>query len=150
MSGFDKNHYASWNTSKCPRIDDNSFANQYLVNKCFSYDYRIIKESTFVGSTINYKRDYRHISNDDFMDNESGEIVSIFRGIKFQNKVVKRIYSERNILPEKESNKIQVDGNGNGASNIINKFINKSNLDLDIIEKRSSTYQLNFLFYHFS
>ena len=44
-------------------------------------------------------------------------------------KITKRIYAERNILPEKDSNKIQVDGHGSGACNIINKFINKNSLD---------------------
>lgn len=61
-------------------------------------------------------------------------------GISFKTKNVKRIYSERNIVPEKDSNIIQVDGNGSGASNIINKFINKSDLDsskvqVDLLKK---------------
>lgn len=70
-----------------------------------------------------------YISNDDFKDLDSSHSAQIMQGINLSKRVTKRLYAERNILPEKESNIIKVDGHGNGACNIINKFINKDNLD---------------------
>lgn len=70
-----------------------------------------------------------YISNDDFKDLDSSKSEQIMRGIKINPKITKRIFAERNISPEKDSNIIEVDGHGNGACNIINKFINKDNLD---------------------
>ena len=122
---FRKNSLSSWNISRNPRLDDHDYAIQEFLNKMFVYDYKIRKEVNY-GTSTN-KRDSRHISNEYFLNSDSGEILQILNGINFKQKNVKRIYSERNILPEKDSNIIQIDGNGNGASNIINKFINLNN-----------------------
>ena len=135
---FRKNSLSSWNRSRNPRLDDHDYAIQEFLNKMFVYDYKIRKESNY-GTPTN-KRDSRHISNEHFLNSDSGEILQILNGINFKQKNVKRIYSERNILPEKDSNIIQVDGNGNGASNIINKFINRNDLDsskvqVDLLKK---------------
>lgn len=135
---FRKNSLSSWNRSRNPQLDDHDYAIQEFLNKMFVYDYRIRKEANY-GTSTN-KRDSRHISNEHFLNSDSGEILQILNGINFKQKNVKRIYSERNILPEKDSNIIQVDGNGNGASNIVNKFINRNDLDsskvqVDLLKK---------------
>ena len=83
---------------------------------------------TSYGTTLNEVIN-SYISNDDFKDLDSSQSGQIMRGIKINSRIIKRIFAERNISPEKDSNIIEVDGHGNGACNIINKFINKDNLD---------------------
>lgn len=51
-----------------------------------------------------------------------------------ERKIFKRIYAERDIKPE-EDYAIEIDGNGNGITNIIQNYINKVNLNSEIIEK---------------
>lgn len=136
---FSNKAYSSWNNSRNPQLYDYDYALCHLTNKIFSYDYRVIKESDYRASYKN-ERDFQFISNEDFSHINDELKLQILNSISFQQKNVKRIYSERNILPEKDSNTIQVDGNGNGASNIINKFINKSDLDsskvqVDLLKK---------------
>ena len=48
---------------------------------------------------------------------------------------VKRIYAERNILPEEDNNIFNIDGYGNGVSNAINSYLNKSKYDENIVKK---------------
>ena len=115
--------FSAWNSYTVPRLDDYEFAKRFLNEKHFCYDYRVIQKSSYNEANKNY------IPNDDFENLDSTHSLQIIRGIKFKQKNVKRLYSERNIFPEKDSSIIQVDGNGNGASNIINKFINKNELD---------------------
>lgn len=43
MNYFRRGTYSSWNRTRNPQIDDLDYAIQYLTNKVFSYDYRIIK-----------------------------------------------------------------------------------------------------------
>lgn len=52
-----------------------------------------------------------------------------------EGKSFKRLHAERNILPEIHSNEIQVDGHGNGATNIIQNFINNANLPSELVER---------------
>ena len=146
---FSKGSYSSWNSNSVPKLDDNAYANKYLKNKIFCYDYRVIKDTTY--SSHSNKKQENYISNDDFPNLDSSKTIQIFRGIKFKPKNVRRIYSERNILPEKDSNTIQVDGNGNGASNIINKFINRNDLDsskvqVDLLKKLNEIMGDNYNF----
>ena len=128
ISFFYKRTRSSWNTSRNPSLDDYEYAKQFIVDKVFSYNYRIIKDAGY-GTIYRNKQQRIYVSNDFFKDIDISEASTIKDGIVFDSKSVKRIYSERNIVPEKDSNEIKVDGNGNGASNIINKFINKSDLE---------------------
>jgi len=51
-------------------------------------------------------------------------------------KVFRRIYAERNISPEADNSpNIDLSGNGIGATNIIQNFINKANLQTDLVER---------------
>lgn len=128
ISLFSKGGSSTWNKSANPHVNDYEYAKKFIVDKSFSYDYRVVDDYTYSGTKTN-KYDRRYISNDYFRNINLEEALQIANSIKFSSKNVKRIYSERNIVPEKDSNIIKVDGNGNGASNIINKFINKSDLD---------------------
>ena len=74
-----------------------------------------------------------YILNNDFKDLDSSQSLQIMRWIKINPKITKRIFAERNISPEKDSNIIEVDGHGNGACNIINKFINKDNWKMELM-----------------
>lgn len=149
FDSFSKSTYSSWNKSSVPRLDDNSYAHTHLKNKNFCYNYRVIKDTTY--SSHSNKKQEKYIINEDFPNLDSSKIEQIFRGIKFKSKNVKRIYSERNIVPEKDSNTIQVDGHGNGASNIINKFINRNDLDsskvqVDLLKKLNEIMGDNYNF----
>ncbi len=92
-----------------------------------------MQKSSYGSFTNEASKNY--IPNDDFKELDSSHSVQIIKGIKYKQKNVKRLYSERNIIPEKDSSIIQVDGNGIGASNIINKFINKNDLDGSKVQK---------------
>ena len=52
----------------------------------------------------------------------------------FQNKTFRRLSAERDISPETDSN-IALSNNGSGATNIIQKFLNKANYDSNLVEK---------------
>lgn len=133
FGSFSRGYFSSWNPHTYPRLDDYEFARRNLKGKCFCYDYRIMQKSSYGSYTNETLKNY--IPNDDFPELESSHSTQIIRGIKFKPKKVKRLNSERNILPEKDSSEIKVDGNGNGASNIINKFINKNDLDSSKVQK---------------
>lgn len=51
-------------------------------------------------------------------------------------KIFRRIYAERNILPEVDSLSLDLSGDGRGATNIIQNFINKANLQSGLVEKK--------------
>lgn len=127
LGGFQKGYFSSWNSRTVPRLDDHDYALKILVGKTYCYSYRVMPKTSY-GTTSNEVIN-SYISNDDFKDLDSSQSVQIMRGIKINPKITKRIFAERNISPEKDSNIIEVDGHGNGACNIINKFINKDNLD---------------------
>lgn len=52
-----------------------------------------------------------------------------------EGRIFQRLHAERNILPETHSTDIQVNGHGNGATNIIQNFINNVGLPSEIVEK---------------
>lgn len=127
FGGFQKGYFSSWNSHTVPRLDDHDYALKNLVGKNYCYSYRVMPKTSY-GTTSNEVIN-SYISNDDFKDLDSSQSGQIMRGIKVNPKITKRIFAERNISPERDSNIIEVDGHGNGACNIINKFINKDNLD---------------------
>ena len=44
----------------------------------------------------------------------------------FSDKVFVRIQADRNIIPEQDRSDLSVDGNGTGATNILQNFVNKA------------------------
>jgi len=54
--------------------------------------------------------------------------------IDFQNKKFKRISAERDIYPERANSAISIDPNGNGATNAIQSFINRTDLSSELVE----------------
>lgn len=61
-------------------------------------------------------------------------------------KEFRRIYAERNIVPEKDSGEnLDVSGDGRGVTNVIQNFINKANLQSDLVE-RTLLDELNIVF----
>lgn len=57
--------------------------------------------------------------------------------VEFKKDVkVKRIYAERNIVPEEDSDSFDIDGFGNGATNAINSYLNKSKYDEKIVKEK--------------
>jgi len=63
----------------------------------------------------------------------------------FQGKSFQRIHAERNILPEQDQSDLSVSGDGSGATNIIQNFINKATLPSSLVEK-TLLEQLNVIF----
>lgn len=63
----------------------------------------------------------------------------------FQGKFFQRIHAERNILPEQDQSDLSVSGDGSGATNIIQNFINKATLPSSLVEK-TLLEQLNVIF----
>jgi len=56
--------------------------------------------------------------------------------IPFQGKTFRRVLAERDILPEKDNgSNITIHPNGNGITNAIQCFINRSNLPSELVEK---------------
>ena len=132
LNDFNK-FYSNTSTGWSNVINDKQYAETYLLGKTFSYSYRVIKE-TSVGSSY-FKNDKKYISGFDFENLENRKAVQIKEAIHYSEKKVKRIYAERNIVPEKDERDIVVDGNGNGITNIINKFINKSVMESSFVQK---------------
>ena len=126
---FYSNRYSGWDKN----LDDKKFANTSLVGKKFSYSYRTTRDGRFGSPPLREGRKY--IKTLDFTDLDDKKSSQIMDGIKISDKLVKRIYAERNILPEKDSSSTTVDGNGNGVTNIINKFINRSSLESSFVQK---------------
>ncbi|HOO53036.1 MAG TPA: ATP-binding protein [Methanothrix sp.] len=55
--------------------------------------------------------------------------------LPFQGNKFKRLHAERDIQPEKASNNnVYVNGNGGGATNIIERFVNNANLPSELVE----------------
>jgi putative ATP-dependent endonuclease of the OLD family len=64
----------------------------------------------------------------------------------FQNRIFKRISAERDVVPESDTaGEHKVQGNGQGATNIIQNFINKSTLPSELVETTLLT-ELNLIF----
>ncbi len=61
---------------------------------------------------------------------------SLANKIEYNNKVTKRIYAERNIEPEKETNSMIVNGYGNGITSVINNYLNKAKYNENKIRKQ--------------
>ena len=54
----------------------------------------------------------------------------------FEGRIFKRIFAERNIVPEIDSKTLSIDGRGKGITNLIQNFINKVHLDSSAIERQ--------------
>lgn len=132
LNNFSKNSFSSWNNSH--ELNDYDYAVHNFVGKHFIYNYRTVFKKTYSDKII-MQDNKNYVSNEDFNNIDSSPKNNLINGIKFSPKITKRIYAERNILPEKDFNEIKVDGNGNGACNIINKYINKNSLDSTKVQK---------------
>lgn len=126
---FYSNVRSGWSSS----MNDSEYAEKFLLGKTFCYSYRVKKDSTY--STPQFKNENKYISGYDFKNLDDRHAIQIMGGIRYLDKKVKRIYAERNIVPEKDFNDIVVDGNGNGVTNIINKFINRSSMESSVVQK---------------
>ncbi len=50
-------------------------------------------------------------------------------------KIIKRIFAERNVVPEKENGSMTVDGNGSGITTIISNYLNKAKYNENKVKK---------------
>lgn len=56
--------------------------------------------------------------------------------LNYKIKNVKRIYAERNINPEKETNSMEISGYGSGITSVINNYLNKAKYNENKIRKQ--------------
>lgn len=56
--------------------------------------------------------------------------------LDYRTKSVKRIYAERNINPEKETNSMEISGYGSGITTVINNYLNKAKYNENKIRKQ--------------
>ena len=56
--------------------------------------------------------------------------------LDYRTKSVKRIYAERNIDPEKETNSMEISGYGSGITSVINNYLNKAKHNENKIRKQ--------------
>lgn len=96
----------------------------------------------FIGKNfkIKIKNDSRNASNEsyDFFDDIYSEQHKTYwrrlgTEIYYERKIPKRILAERNIFPEIENEKMDVDSNGNGITTIISNYLNKNEYDEDLV-----------------
>lgn len=57
------------------------------------------------------------------------------KDIYYERKIPKRILAERNIFPEIENERMDVDSNGNGITTIISNYLNKNEYDEDLVRQ---------------
>lgn len=55
--------------------------------------------------------------------------------IYYEHKIPKRILAERNIFPESENEKMDIDSNGNGITTIISNYLNKNEYNEDLVRQ---------------
>lgn len=86
-----------------------------------------------IGPTPDGATPFNEVRQDDLIyKNRLAEVV----GNPFQNKQFRRIYAERNIVPEADSpGDMKIDGDGHGATYVIQSFINKAELPSDLVER---------------
>lgn len=67
--------------------------------------------------------------NPEFEERLSTYWARLAKGVEYKKKITKRIYAERDIEPEIETNSMEVEGDGKGITSIINNYINKAKYD---------------------
>ena len=83
-----------------------------------------------IGECANGERPLDEIQNQQtYLKNLAGTIRNPFSGKEFR-----RVYAERNILPERDNPSIEVSGDGRGVTNIIQNFINNVHLQSNLVE----------------
>lgn len=108
-----------------------------LVGKEFKI--KIDSEKSTYGNTCILKRNLPEDLEEleELSNKYSSKWVGIAKRIEFNKDLkVKRIYAERNVLPEEDSNSFEMDGYGIGSTNAINGYLNKSKYDENIIKKQ--------------
>lgn len=116
-------------------VDNYTFGKNY-IGKTMLFD--VSSSPTAFNGNIVFTYDYiKDISNFPEAYNSYWNQLGRANGINhFSNAIFRRISAERNIVPESEQENIDMDSYGNGASNIIRKFINHSDYDEKLIEKK--------------
>jgi hypothetical protein len=66
-------------------------------------------------------------------------------GNPFSQFVFKRLYADRDIISEVDTDGLQIEPNGRGATNVVQQFVNKASLPSDLIEE-TLLNDLNFIF----
>ena len=125
--GFGKN-----TTNSCIYGTEFGFASQFLNN-----DFTVqIGEKGYI---VSERQEDNRICLS--WDGKEGKIIDNWNSVarlyssSFQSVKFRRINAERDIMPEMEHEDNDVDENGNGATNLIRKYVNINDLDESIVEK---------------
>ena len=112
--------------------DQYEFGKQF-VGKNFTYMLGVTKNSTSYSRTKTYVSE---LQTTEVFDNKLNGFWSLLASVQpNETKIIKRIFAERNVVPEKENNSMSVDGNGSGITTIISNYLNKAIYDEDKIKK---------------
>lgn len=115
----------------------------------------------YIGKTLKWSKDNENTDNSNFIecDDEGidpplksaenyAQVLSNRMPIPLEGKVFRRLLAERDILPEKSQPKnLTIGTNGAGITNVIQNFINRSDLPSDLVES-SLLSALNSIFSH--
>lgn len=112
--------------------DQYEFGKQFVGNN-FTYMLGVTKNSTSYSRTKTYVSE---LQTPEVFDNKLNGFWSLLASVQpNETKIIKRIFAERNVVPEKENNSMSVDGNGSGITTIISNYLNKAIYDEDKIKK---------------
>ncbi|MBE5885421.1 MAG: ATP-binding protein [Lachnospiraceae bacterium] len=108
------------------------------IGKHMRFNIDTISSNIFSGEK-NYNYQYRYIPDDDIFSNKYIRYWNEFSQCKvegFNGYKIRRIDAERNVIPEVETDLELLSSTGDGASNIVRKFLNYSQYDENIIQKK--------------
>jgi putative ATP-dependent endonuclease of the OLD family len=107
-------------SKKFSHVDDSSIRNDIIQ-----------RISRLINDRPDLKAEYDKLNNC-LIKSAEQELSDVFD--PFSRKIFKRIHPDRNISPEEDKNCLDVNGNGEGITNIIQNFYNNEDLDRNKIE----------------
>jgi len=119
-------------TNILPGKDDWEFGKR-LVGARLRWSVGVNKSNTFI-SIGNSLDGSRPLDNFQYSGKYSQD-VAIYKNSTFIGKKFHRIFAERNIVPEKHADNIEVDGHGKGVTNIIQNFLNQASRKSSLVEE---------------
>jgi putative ATP-dependent endonuclease of the OLD family len=83
-----------------------------------------------ISECLNGERPLDYVNTNNAYSDQLAKIITN----PLQKKIFRRIHAERNIVSEPESNNVVILGDGSGATNTIQEFINRANLPSNYVE----------------
>jgi putative ATP-dependent endonuclease of the OLD family len=113
-------------------------ASNHLIGNFWNFGKRFVGKRITIGISDDYrKKQFINIESDvDVKDADKylNELASRIDN-PFATFIFKKIQAERDVRPEIGSNELKIQENGNGATSILERFINKSSLPSELVEE---------------